>query len=70
MSGQSCASLNLSLVGLHSEQENDAVNLIIGSFLPLQDTMKVSGIFIGKLSAVFLYIILTYLQRVIILLAT
>ena len=48
VSGESCASLNLSLVGLHSEQENYALNLIIASFKPLRDIMLLSGIFIGK----------------------
>ena len=46
--GESCASLNLTLVSLHSEIEQIALNIIIKSFWPLRDIMRSSGIFIGE----------------------
>ena len=46
--GESCASLNLTLVGLHSEIEQEVLNILIGSFRPLRDALILSGIFIGE----------------------
>ena len=48
VSGESCEEQNLTLVGLHSKEESDALNLIIRSFRPLQDIVHSSGLFIGR----------------------
>ena len=47
VSEESCADLNLTLVGLHSKTESDALNILIRSFRPLEDIVVSSGIFIG-----------------------